>query len=506
MPSVATSPSPAPARNRVSIRTLLLVAAAICTGVGLFCWYTGALGSFASWQIGALLVCLCLLNAAPFVLEVATRTFDPFDPKHVFLAYFFIVFTFHSLCRTTLGIGTNPALATPEPSDDLRVRALSAIALGLGGFIAGCYLPGGRLAGRLAPRLPMLDRRRGHLAAALGISAGLAAFILLMKAAGGNGAFLAYLGTWRTSVVIAGVGYLTFPIAIVLPASALLLLLQHLPRAPKKISWAAVATILLYLGSLAPVIVLGFRGNLLPAILQFLAAWHYGRRRLRVLAVGMIAAVLLLFLSVYGVIRSVAGGETRETNALATAVLFRVPGLDTVERVIARLDRGEPHRGIKPGLIEAATILVPRSVWAGKPEPASLAFADIFFFDFFLERGDPLDGVKSGVSPTLVAEMLWIGGLPGVALAGWMLGTLVTAINTWRQRAPHHPLHILVGAIFMGWFAIFVEAPQNTLNTFVMLTAFCLGLALVLTFRLRRRPARSVSALGLPAEAGATTT
>ena len=507
MPSVVSASSGAPPQSRRHAgRALLLVASLSLASLGLLFWWIQALVPIASWQISLLLAGLLALNLAPFCVELAARTFDPFDPKYIFLGYFFLIFTFHSLCRITLGIGTNPALAALEPGDDLRVRALSAMLIGLAAFVSGCYLPVGRFLGHLTPKLPLLKRRRGHLAAWTGIGAGLLAFWLLMRSAGGIGAFLSNLGSWRTTGVLAGVGYLTFPITLVLPASCLLLLLQHLPVSPRRLTWTSAATLLLYGASLAPVFLLGFRGSLLPAILQFFAAWHYGRRRLSVVSIGLMAAGLLLLLSVLGLIRSAVEGETHQENALATAVIFRVPGLDTVERVVWRMDRGEPDRGLKPGLTEAATILVPRALWPGKPEPASLAFADIFFSDFFLGRGDPLDGVKSGVSPTLVAELLWIGGLPFVAFGALALGTLSTAINTWRQRAPHHPLHIFVAAIFMGWFAIFVEAPQNTLNTFVMFATFCLGLALILTLRLGRRIPAAISLVSVApaAEGGAT--
>lgn len=481
-------------------KLLLLLLAAVGWCGGLFFWYTGPLILPGEWTIRLILFGLLIVNTAPVGIELLERRFDPFDPKHVFLAYFFIVFTLNCWNRAWFDLEATGGFPVPEPSEAIRIRSLSAVLICLSAFIGGCYLPFGKLFGAAIPTIPPISRGRVRSAAWIGIGLGLFAFLVLIQSAGGIRGFLSDLGSWRTTGVLAGVGYLTFPITVILPASALLLLLLALPPKGRSLNWASYVGLVIYFASLLPVVVLGFRGNLLPALLQFFAVWHYARKRIQFGSVALLAAALVVFLSVYGVIRSVAGGEERQDHGFATAVLFRVPGLDTVERVIWQLDRGEPHRGLAAVFLESTTILVPRTFWPNKPQPASLAFADIFFFDFFLERGDPLDGVKSGVSPTLVGELLWIGGLPILILGSAALGVFACAVNAWRRRAPNHPLHILIAAIFMGSIAIFVEAPQNTLNTFVMLATFCIGLAIILSVRIhRRRNGHSQTAL---AEAG----
>lgn len=475
---------------------LLLVMATMSAPLAILGWFLGTTESLYPIQTACLLGAILILNVAPFLAELACRRLDPLDAKHLFLAYFFLVFTLHSVYATKFGGIVNPALLTPEPGASLRVRALSAILLGLAGFIGGCYLPIGRYLAAMLPSHPAVSPTRLKLVALSGLLLGGAAFHTLMARAGGVASFLQNLGTWRTTGVLEGVGYLTFPISMVMPAGALLLLLHTLPPAGCRMTWKALGAGSLALGTLGPILVLGFRGSLLPALLQFMMAWHYFRRRFSagfLLTLGLLMLVLLTF---YALVRNDRTDDHR--SDFLTAVLFRVPGLDFIERVIWRLDLGEPYRGMAPVVREAGTILVPRALWKDKPEAGSLAFADIFFFDVFLSRGDPIDGIRSGVSPTLIGEALWIGGLPAVFLAALALGIAAQTAAAWRQLGGRNLLHVFVYALFASLFPIFVEAPQNALNGMCLVAPLALAVYLAIGRRSGPMTPASPNTLDLP--------
>lgn len=486
-------PSAAPLRARLSWRLgrlLLLVLASGLAAFAVLCWALGAVSEIAPVEINLLLVGLIVLNLAPVVFEMAWRRFDPLDAKHLFLAYYFLLLTVNSAAVVWFHYRPNPTTASPVTSEALVVRSLAAMVCGLAAFVIGCHLPIGDWIGRRLPLLPRFNRGSVRLASWAGIALGVFALHRLMQSAGGVGAFLHNLSSWRTIGVLAGVGYLTFPVAVVAPACALLLMVQALPEAGRPMTWRALGACGLALLAIGPVFVLGFRGDLVPAILQVCAVWHYTRRRLHWRQLFLLGAGLFTFLVVYGAIRNTSGEDRSSVLAPVVAVVFRTPGFDTVERVVEHLEHDVAHRGWLPGLVESATILVPRAVWPGKPQPASLSFADDFFFDFFMARGDTITGVKSGVSPTVIGEALWVGGLPVVAVWGLLLGLVATAMVAWRERGEANRLHVFVYAIFMSWFALFAEAPQNTLNSFVMLGMLAVGLALVLTVRLYWGPRR----------------
>jgi hypothetical protein len=194
-----------------------------------------------------------------------------------------------------------------------------------------------------------------------------------------------------------------------------------------------------------------------------------------------VGAVLIIGLACYSNVRSNAA--IYASTGFEEAFLFRTAGLATVERVVQRMDQGEPHRGPAAGLIEAVTILVPRAIWPNKPETAGLAFDDIFFSDFYIGRGDPVDGIKSGISTTCIGEFLWIGGIAMVVVGLVGLGIAAKTMTDWRKNGRCQRLRVFIYALFAANLPIFVEAPQNGLNSFVMIGALCFVMASAISVR-----------------------
>lgn len=434
-------------------------------------------------HIWGMLVVLWVINLTPFFADHMEQKFDPFDIKYPFLIYYFFVFTLHSTCRILWGGGSDDLIVNPNTSDPVRLRALCSMVVGLAAFVCGSYSAIARLLGKSGPLLRTPPGERVLILAIGGLVGGGLALSVLLRKSGGVLSFFENLSSWRTTGVLEGVGHLTFPIATVMPASALLLFLASIRPAPAKIKgWGTLSIGICFL-TILPVAILGFRVGVVIVLIQIAVGWHYSRKKIGAARLGLLGIILLCLLSGYAAARHKITNERDAGSPVIQAVIFRVPGLDTVERVLWRLDQGEPHKGIASVATEAATIVGPRVLWPNKPQPTSLAFADIFFFDYFLGRGDQLHSVRSGISPTLIGELLWIGGIPSVASGALLLGIVAGALRSWRERRGPPILRNWLYALALVPFAMFVEAPQNTLNGFVLLGLYCASTVFILVIR-----------------------
>lgn len=454
------------------IAPLMLIVAFASGLLALLFWFTGKLASLGGIQQSALLALIFTLNFAPAILELATKRFDPFDLKHIFLGYFFFAFTLPGICTFWFGFDPSPSFSPTVTNASLEVRSLAAILLGLTSFVAGCYLPIGERLAHFGPIFRNPSPFYVRSCAFIGIVGGAAAFLILMRSAGGFHEFISNRANWRTAGVMEGVGYLTFPVTAVLPASILLLLLESLPKASEPLNGATWGVLILSIASLLPTVVLGFRGEIVPIVLQACAVWHYARRPFPLARLILFAGLLIVVLSVFGATRDATDEDPVSRGRIMRALIFRLPGVDTIERVEWRLEQGEPYRGFASILTESTTILIPRTLWPAKPIPSSLGFSDIFFYDYFIDRGDSLDAIRSGIAPTIIGDELWVGGIRAVIIISVLLGIFARFAVEWRRLGS--PLTIFVYAIFMARFPLFVEAFQGTCNSFVMYSVLTL--------------------------------
>lgn len=468
--------------RRLDFRVLVCAAAVSGLVFGLGAWWLPASGGAGNVERATLTLVLVVLNLFPVVIEIVLKKFDLFDAKNLILAYYFIIFSLPATLELAAIDYTAGAADLTGASPASEGQALAAIVVGISGLLVGLYSPMGSAIGRAVPPVNGYTARwRIYLLIGVCLTAGLAAFIVLMHSSGGILRFLSNLASWRTLGVAEGVGHLTFPIAVVFPAGAMLAFSYALRGPVYRIGYRCWASFLLCGLAVGLVMLLGFRISVVPILLQMLTVWHY-RRRAFSAAQGVALLILLTAaMSFVGVWRDRAAGS--EIPGLwLRSVLFRVPGIHVVERVVWRRELGEPARGATQPLVEAATILVPRRVWPAKPVPGTFEFADTFFYDYFLDRGDHLFAPRSGISPTLVGELLWIGGIAAVVAGAVILGTLARALYVWYRRN-RGPVQTVLYATAMSWMPLFVEAPQNTLNGFAILLTFGMTTWIILTFR-----------------------
>jgi hypothetical protein len=317
------------------------------------------------------------------------------------------------------------------------------------------------------------------------LAAGAVAFYWLIFSSGGVQSFFSNLSSWRTVGLLEGAGYLTFPIMGVAPAMGLLFLLYSFEKSGGQGRMLKAVAALLCLTTTLPILALGFRISLVPVLIQFLAAYHYRVRRVSTAKLAFLGLLAVGALLLYGVMREKFTADQTDQPQMQS-LIFRDSGLEATERVILRLDSGDPQIGPWRGLVESLSIMVPRKIWPDKPEAVSMIFTDEFFWEFFINRGDPVDGLKSGVSPTFAAETLGVGGIKFLTCSALALGLLARVLREWRAREHHKLLGIFTYILLSSIFAIFAEAPQNNSNTFSMLLVLVAGVWLVAKARRRK--------------------
>lgn len=433
----------------------------------------------------ALIVLMLIVGLAPMLYELARGRFDFFNAKNPFIIYFLIQLAISGWLTLYTGI-SSPITLDPASHLETYEKALAISVLGLACFQFGYYTQAAR-----PVRLPKLFRLqwRGNrfVWVVWGlVLVGYATFSLLMAHNGGLVNFLAHREAFRAGGLL-GQGILMFPATTILCLAPVIYLLG---RGPNPGSTAVVKSVLLLGVALVPAVILGFRSAIFLPILQFMVVVNYSLRRIRLLKLGVGLLVIMVGFTVYGIVREIPEGATvdwdamlnvvREHPQLAYIVVSRSKGTEVVASVIHKLDRTHDYVPPWSGLFEAATIVVPRALWPGKPEPLSERFTTYFFgrqLDF--SRGH-YQGVWGGISPTIVGESYWYMGSFGVAIFLYLFGRLVkitycTAMcNSWNNSV------VMAYAILYTSFAMFAEAVQGYLNGLVMAcVALCAVVALL---------------------------
>jgi hypothetical protein len=429
-----------------------------------------------NWMLLLILNALFLLH---FWFNRRLGERDPLTPASLFLYYFYMQFVLYSV---HLFLGAKPEMPWTDLTNPAIVEqhgeALLLAILGLVCFSLGYFgLPLLSLRGRSEaaslsrPRLNLEPHRT--LTVAIGL-AGISAFTLIafLRSMGGIKDFLLQLGTWR-SLGVMGSGVYIIPIKLATDGG-ILYFCWTLMTGPSRRRNLIAATI--FTLSILPTALLGFRVGLVPQFLQFLIIWHLAYRKLTWQRIGILATFALLGLSVFGVIRAKIEGHRFdfelsnliEDNPLVS-VVRRVPGVEIVAPVVDELRYTHDFAGWSDGLFEAATIIVPRQVWEDKPTPQGIKFGRKFFSDFLLRRDGYIGESTGGFSPTAIGFFYWQQGIIGIIVGMILLGLAAKAIESLRRLGENGNLfYLLIYAGIAGQFAVFMEAPQDSMNTLIL--------------------------------------
>lgn len=456
-------------RTRVVEPAILVLAVVITAAIVLAVAMAGSsAGRPTLWLCYTLLCALLLAAVLPMIWEASRDKLDIFNLKNAFVLYYVLQLGVYPAYVFASG---EPHFAGLEPDNaanlPLYAEVLTMSLLGLIAFHLGYGSRWGSVISRRFPR--PADWNQAHvIPVALSTTViGLGTALLFFYLYGGVREFLVNRESWRAEGV-SGSGVLIFPIIYLLPAGVVMCLLSS----PKGVKTRGVpyGLVALFCLSLVPASLLGFRSAIAPTILQLLAAWHYHRRRLTLRTAVALTVVLVALFTWYGLnrqSRTFFDASIRPAE-IAKPVLLRSPGTEVVAVVVGKLRETRAYQYGWRGVVEAATILVPRKLWTGKITPASVEFANEFFASYIYQIEHRYRESYGGVSPTIVGTLFWNFGWPGVIIGMFTAGIVAQAAYAYLQNNVGNRSCLFLYSLALGAFVQAAEAPQDAVNGLVL--------------------------------------
>src|ERR1700722_13144947 len=292
----------------------------------------------APWVTQTTAVFILCAALIPLLCEMGQNTFDPLNPRNLFLLAIALQFGFYPLF--ILNGGTRIPMFSYASGSGIETHYVGAQLLAALGLV--CYLLGyssHRLARRMERMLPgprPFNPQRVKAISRFLFLAGYFGAAAIVWKEGGIRQFLENREQWRAGGM-SGSGIFLMPASMWLPAAALVPMIQ-LTRVHE--SRRTMAPRLAFLSiCLIPVFLLGFRTLIVIPVMQCFAILHYLRHRVSVLRCISVGLVLVSLMTLYGLSR---GAEVTDLDAIEAVgprasldyVFFRCPGTDTVATIL----------------------------------------------------------------------------------------------------------------------------------------------------------------------------
>lgn len=289
---------------------------------------------------------------------------------------------------------------------------------------------------------------------------GYLAFVGLVVINGGFAAFSETREAWRTEGV-GGQGWVLFPATTMLAIGMCATLLNNVEQFTGRMG--ALKLFGIYLIAAFPASQLGFRALIFLPLLQAGFFYHSYIRPIPGKYILAGSLVLMTAFTLYGIQREIPYAAnygsyfeylhyiTVTRPDITYTVALRSMGADIVQQTIDHMQTFGHYILFFPIFVEALTIAVPSSLWPGKPQPLSVQFShDIF-------------GIEGGVSPTILGEGYWHGGVLGIIALLTLAGLLHAYFRSLQQRSRTsassallmlslYPSLIMMAEAFQGYF------------------------------------------------------
>lgn len=392
------------------------------------------------------------------------RSIGALSPQILFQIYFIIQLPLNLFLGTNYYLPRFVALSPLSSAADIVSIGSLCLAAQLV-FVATIYVWVGRSL-QQSPSISVWPRSRVNFVCAGIFVLAYCAYFYLVITNGGFAAFAEARELWRTAGV-AGQGWILFP-ATTLPAIAMCAVLLN-NRDQFNGGLGAGKIFLLYVLAAFPASQLGFRALVFLPLVQAGFFYHIFIRKIpgRYLASGSLT--ILLGFTIYGSLRevpySVSYGNylnyleyiyINRPDVTYTALL-RSMGADILQQVIDRMQTFQDYIMLVPSMVESATIFIPSTLWPDKPLPLSVQFSRDFF------------GIDGGVSPTIVGEGYWHGGLLGVFALMAFAGLLQVLFRYLLRNAPTDPSKALLMLSIYPSLFMMAESFQGYMNGIVLI-------------------------------------
>lgn len=306
---------------------------------------------------------------------------------------------------------------------------------------------------------------------------GYLAFLGLVLINGGFAAFAETREAWRTEGV-GGQGWVLFPATTMLAIGMCATMLNNVKQFTGRAG--AVKLFVLYLIAAFPASQLGFRALIFLPLLQAGFFYHSFIRPIpgKYILIGSVA--LMMAFTLYGIQREIPyaanyGSYLEYLNYvyltrpdITYTVALRSMGADIVQQTIDHMQTFSDYVLFFPIFIEALTIAVPSSLWSGKPQPLSVKFShDIF-------------GIEGGVSPTILGEGYWHGGILGIIALMTLAGLLHAYFRSLQRNSKMSASSALLMLSLYPSLIMMAEAFQGYFNGIILIciSNWLLGLAI----------------------------
>lgn len=408
---------------------------------------------------------ILLVSISILVAQISLdRRTTALSPHILFQVYFIIQLPLNLFLGTNYYLPRFDALSPlTSPADILRLGGLILAAQLV--FVATIYT----IEARLKPRTTQVivwPRARVNIVCAGIFAIGYAAFFALISINGGFAAFAEVREAWRTSGV-SGQGWVLFP-ATTMPAIAMCAVMIA-NRDQFQGRFGLIKLAILYLFTAFPASQLGFRSLIFLPLLQVGYFYHNFIRRIpgKFIALGSLG--LMFSFTIYGIQREVPyrtsyGSYLEYLNYvyitrpdITYTVVLRSMGADIVQRIIDHMSMFRDYVLFYPILAEALTIAIPSSLWADKPLALSVQFSRNIF------------GIDGGVSPTIVGEGYWHGGLIGVVMMMIAVGLIHAYFRSLQHRSITDPRSALLMLSIYPALIMMAEAFQGYFNGIILI-------------------------------------
>jgi len=419
---------------------------------------------------------ILIFSFYPILKEIRSGKFEIFNFKNAFILYYVIQLCFSGILSLVFSVESETTMDLIGKSRIIYYeKAFLAALLGIFFFNFGYYSINKKI------KMPLFlstkwQKSNVYFVSSLYFIIGFISLFFLIKNGGGFVQFLNDIETFRAGGLL-GQGFLLYPATRLLTLAVLIIFIWTFLNVERsKVNKSRFFFLIIL--SILPATILGFRGLMILPLINFIVAYHFLFKKInskKLVVFGSFVLVIFVFLGVY---RNIPPGIDIDTSQLIEVVkknpelaysfVSRSKGTEVVASVIQKLEKtGEYDLGYK-AFFESLTILIPRTLWTGKPKPASVRFTTYFFgSNLNITRGIAKDD-WGGVSPTIIGEFFWHFGWFGVIVFMFIFGIFSKILYITFLNNLNHPSIVLIYVMAFTPLIMFAEALQGNINGLMM--------------------------------------
>ena len=412
-----------------------------------------------------------MIIATVYSIERRKRDLDLFSPYSVFLLVFALLFAIKPL----------EIIFYREHNEMILMWALIYVVVGLLSFLMGYYFIFGAQFGKAIDPLP--DRWRNdktRIICVISIILGLVTYILIIKITDIGGIMGAFTNMWqfRLRAFTEGRAYLAMLTQFFLSVPLVIWFIELLKRPRLKV-WEWFPFIAYLMVILFIFMSFGVRGMPINVIISLLISYHYLKRRIPVVVLGVIVAGIIFFIMFAGLYRAAAIENTPVPEVLMqlseipaqsylSVFLDRIDALPNFMTVLEGFPTSSMDFGYGSTFLNFIVQPFPRSIFPEKP----YLIGDLFTQQFF-----PSDYGWVTKDPSIFGELYMNLHIGGIVLGMFLLGMICRIFQAYIEKNRNNKGVILFYTQVFGFPAFYLNTGFNSSTTIGFL--FCLVFVLV---------------------------